>query len=136
MTKAIPTVQRYMTTSPVSIGLKQSLAHAHHVMREHRIRHLPVLDGGVLVGLVSQRDLHLIETLKDVDAHTVSVEEAMTSEVYAVAPDAPLDEVAEAMATRKLGSAVVMQNSHVVGIFTNVDVCRALSELLRGRLAK
>jgi acetoin utilization protein AcuB len=136
MTSAIPTVQRYMTASPVSIGLKQSLAHAHHVMREHRIRHLPVLDGGVLVGLVSQRDLHLIETLKDVEVHTVSVEEAMTSEVYAVAPDAPLDQVAEAMATRKLGSVVVMSGAHVVGIFTNVDACRALTELLRGQLAE
>jgi acetoin utilization protein AcuB len=134
MSKAIPTIQKFMTTSPHSIGREQTLARAHAVMREHTIRHLPVLEGGALIGLLSVRDAHLIETLKDVDANTVTVEEAMTSVVYAVHPDAPLDEVATAMAEHKYGCAVVMQNEHVVGIFTTVDACRALAELLRTRL--
>ena len=66
----------------------------------------------------------------------VSVEEAMNTSVYAVGPDAPLDEVAGEMAGHKYGSAVVLQNGKVVGIFTTVDACRALQELLHGRLAK
>jgi acetoin utilization protein AcuB len=134
MSKAIPHIQKFMTTSPHSIGKDQTLARAHAVMREHSIRHLPVLDGGALVGLLSLRDAHLIETLKDVDAKTVTVEEAMSSVVYAVSPDAPLDEVASTMAEHKYGCAVIMQNHHVVGVFTTVDVCRALAELLHGRL--
>ena len=136
MTKAIPTIQRYMTTSPLSIGLAQTLAHAEEVMSRHGVRHLPVLEGGVLRGILSERDVRLVETLKDVDAKKVTVEEAMTQNVYAVSPEAPLDEVVDAMAERKYGSAVVMQNEKVVGIFTTVDVCRAFGELLRGRLAK
>jgi acetoin utilization protein AcuB len=135
MTKAIPHIQKYMTTSPHSIGRDQTLSHAHTVMRKHSIRHLPVLDGGVLVGLLSLRDAHLIETLKDVDPDEVTVEDAMTSVVYQVSPEAPLDEVAATMAEHKYGCAVVMQNHHVVGVFTTVDVCRALAELLRGRLS-
>lgn len=136
MSKPIPTVQKYMTMSPHSIGLEQTLAKAHAVMREHGIRHLPVLRAQKLMGLVTERDLRLVESLPDVDPTKVSVEEAMSPVVYAVEPDQPLDEVVATMAEHKYGSAVVMQNGKVVGIFTTVDVCRALAELLHSRLAK
>lgn len=136
MSKPIPSIQKYMTTAPHAVGMAQSLAFAHELMKKHEVRHLPVLEGGVLVGLISDRDLHLVEALKDVDPTKVSVEDAMSSEVYSVSPDAALDEVVTTMAERKYGCAVVMQNAHVVGIFTTVDVCRALAELLHMRLAK
>jgi acetoin utilization protein AcuB len=135
MTKPIPKIQAHMTTSPHSIGRDQPLARAHAVMREHQIRHLPVLEGGQLLGVLSDRDLRLIETLRDVDPEKVTVEDAMSNNVYAVAPDAPLDEVVKTMAEHKYGCAVVIQNQHVVGIYTTVDVCRSLSELLRTRLS-
>ena len=108
LTKPIPTIPHYMTTSPHSIGVDQTLAHAHHdVMREHKVRHLPVLAGGALVGMVTERDLHLVETLRDVDPDTVKVEDAMTPSVHSVSPDAPLDEVVSEMAEKNYGSAVV-----------------------------
>jgi|SRR5689334_4842065 len=134
--KAIPPLQKYMTTTPHSIGKDQTLERAHQVMRDHRIRHLPVLEGGKLVGIVTERDLHLVETLRDVDPRKVLVEEAMSTHVYAVAPDTALDVVAESLAEHKYGSAVVIQNGKVVGIFTTNDACRALVELLHTRLAK
>lgn len=136
MTKPIPTVQKYMTPAPHSIGREQPLSRAHATMSEHRIRHLPVLHGGHLVGMLTERDVALIETLKDVDPTKMTVEDAMSSEVYSVSPDSLLDEVATEMASKKYGSAVVLQNNHVVGILTTVDICRALAELLHGRLAK
>lgn len=122
-----------MTPAPHSIGRDQPLTRAHELMREHHIRHLPVLDGGVLVGLLSDRDLHLVETLRDVDPARVDVEEAMSPVVYAVAPDTPLDDVLDQMADHKYGCAVVMEREHVVGIFTTSDVCRAFAALLRAR---
>jgi acetoin utilization protein AcuB len=134
MTKAIPTVQKYMTTSPHTVGTDQTLAHAHTVLREHRIRHLPVLRGGELVGMLTERDLALIESLKDVQPHSITVEDAMSTNIYCVSPESPLDEVVGEMAAKKYGSAVVVQNGKVVGIFTTVDVCMALGELLKGRL--
>lgn len=136
MSKPIPAVQKFMTTTPHSIGKDQTLARAHDVMRSHKIRHLPVLEGGKLVGIVTERDLHLVETLRDVDPSSVTVEEAMSEHVYAVDPDTSLDVVAETLAEHKYGSAVVMQNGKVVGIFTTNDACRALAELLHSRLAK
>jgi acetoin utilization protein AcuB len=136
MTKPIPSIQKFMTTSPHSIGVEQSLSKAHAMMREHGIRHLPVLHGGKLLGMLTERDLRLVESLAGVDPTKVKVEDAMSTVIYSVGPDSPLDEVVATMAEHKYGSAVVMHNEKVVGIFTTVDACRALAELLRTRLAK
>jgi acetoin utilization protein AcuB len=136
MGKSIPPVSKFMTTMPHSVGVDQPLAKAQQLMREHHIRHLPVLRGGQLEGVVTDRDIALIGALKDINLQTARVEDAMTTEVYAVAPDAPLDRVAAEMAEHKYGSAVVVQNGHVVGIFTMVDACSALAELLKSRLGK
>jgi acetoin utilization protein AcuB len=136
MAKPRPEIQKHMTPSPHSIGAEQSLARARAMMQEHRIRHLPVLHGGRLVGMISDRDVHLVESLKDVDPRLITVFDAMAQTVYAVAPETPLDEVAQQMAEHKYGSAVVMQNQKVVGIFTTVDACHTLAELLRSQLAK
>jgi acetoin utilization protein AcuB len=135
MSKAVPTIHKYMTTTPHSIGEDQTLAHAHEVMRKHNIRHLPVLTGGTLVGLVTERDLGLVESLKDVDPRVIRVGDAMSTSVYAISPEASLDEVLREMAAHKYGCAVVMSNHKVVGIFTTVDVCNAFANLLDTRLA-
>jgi acetoin utilization protein AcuB len=119
-----------MTPAPLTVGADQNLAVAHRLMRDKRIRHLPVLRAGKLVGLVSQRDLMLIETLPDVNPNEVPVEDAMSTDVFAVSPDASLAGVARRMATRRLGSAVVMKGRRVVGLFTATDACRTLAQLL------
>lgn len=100
-------------------------------MREHRIRHLPVVDGNRLVGLVSERDLHLMETLPDSDPDEVEVEQAMSDPVFAVKPTDEVAEIAQRMAERKLGSVVVMDDGGVAGIFTSVDALTALSDVLQ-----
>jgi acetoin utilization protein AcuB len=117
-----------MTPSPHTIGDDQPLARAHELMRDHKIRHLPVLHGGKLVGIVSLGDLHLIETLGDTDLEHVAVEDAMTPDPYVVPPDADLREVARTMASHKYGTAIVTRGSKIVGIFTTTDALRALTE--------
>jgi acetoin utilization protein AcuB len=135
MSKSIPQIKKYMTTDVQTIGDEQPMSVAHRVMREQHIRHLPVLHQGKLVGVVTDRDLRLVETLRDVDPTKVTVSEAMTSDVYTVSPDTALDEVVGAMAKSKYGSAVVVDHGHVVGIFTTVDACSAFADLLSTRLA-
>jgi acetoin utilization protein AcuB len=129
ITKDLTIAQR-MTKTPQLIGTEQSLRTAHDLMHRHGIRHLPVLHGGKLIGVVSQRDLHLVETLRDVDPEVVPVEEAMSQDVYAVSPKTPLKEVVHEMAERKLGSAVVVEGTTVVGVFTTVDALQVLAEML------
>lgn len=131
--KAMPRVDKFMTTSPHTIGLDQPLSQAHAMMHKHKIRHLPVLNGGQLVGVLTDRDLHLVETLRDVDPDKVTVEDAMTPSPYSVTPHAALDEVAAEMAEHKYGCAVVIDNTHVVGVLTTVDLARVLTDVLRQR---
>ena len=82
-----PVVREYMTLAPHTIARNQSLATARKVMREHKVRHLPVLDGGRIVGVVSERDLLLVEALPGVNPTDVRVEEAMVQDVFTVSPD-------------------------------------------------
>lgn len=131
--KAMPKVDKFMTTSPHTIGIDQPLSQAHAMMHKYKIRHLPVLQAGKLVGVLTDRDLHLVETLKDVDPEKVTVEDAMTPGPYSITPEAPLDEVAAEMAEHKYGCAVVLDNNHVVGVLTTVDLARVLTEVLRQR---
>jgi len=123
-------VEHYMTRSPYTIGQEQTLAAAHDLMRIHQIRHLPVLHGGRVVGMVSMRDLHLVETLPDVNPEHITVEDAMTGDPYRVAPQASLCEVAREMAEKRLGSAIVVEGNKVVGVFTTVDALTALADVL------
>jgi acetoin utilization protein AcuB len=120
-----------MTPSPYSIGAQETLVQAGAAMREHGVRHLPVVYDGRLVGIVTDRDVRFLELLNDVDPRLVTVSDAMAQIVYAVTPDAPLDEVVQEMGSRKCDAAVVMQDDHVVGMFTTVDVCRVLAAVLR-----
>lgn len=123
-------VDDFMTRSVHTIGAQSPLTEAHRIMNEHAIRHLPVLEGGKLMGVVSMRDLHLIETLKGVDPKEVAVEEAMAQEAYTVPPGTALLEVARTMAMHKYGSAVIARDGKVEGIFTTIDALKALEEIL------
>ena len=121
----------FMTVSPHSIGRDQTLSTALTLMRRFGVRHLPVLHGGRIAGLLSQRDVLLVETLDDVDPSKVLVEEAMSTDVYAVGRETPLVEVIAEMADHKYGCVVVVEATHVVGIFTTVDALHALVTALR-----
>ena len=134
MSKSIPRIKKYMTTDVQTIGDEQPMSVAHEMMRARQIRHLPVLHQGKLIGVVSDRDLRLVEALQNTAPDEIAVSEAMTSDVYTVGPDAALDEVVSSMAQTKRGSAVVVDHGHVVGIFTTVDACSAFADLLATRL--
>jgi len=127
MMKQMPQIQKYMTTMPVTIGRDIPIKAALGMMRDHHIRHLPVQDGGRLVGVLTDRDLKLAASINGA-AELVS-EEVMTPDPYTVLPETPLDRVVFEMAEHKYGCAVVQQaNGKVVGIFTAVDGLRVLGE--------
>ena len=132
--KAIPIVQTYMTYVPKSIGYDQTIAEANDFMKKLKLRHLPVLKGGKLVGLISDRDISLVLQFKDVDPNKLTVEDAYTPDPYFTAPTTPLNEVVAHMAEKKYGCAIVVDNDKVVGIFTEIDAYKAFSELLETRL--
>ena len=130
MSPSALSMANYMSAVPHGIGVDQPLSTARAFMKKHEVRHLPVLSGGELVGILSERDMALIDALPGVDAGRIAVEEAMSQSAYAVPPETPLEEVARSMAEHKYGCAVAMKEGRVVGILTTVDVCRALADLL------
>jgi len=128
-----PEVREHMTPSPLTIAPTSSLSKAIRLMRDNHIRHLPVIDGGRVVGVLSQRDILIMESLPGVNPTEVRVEEAMVRDVFTVGPEAPVGEVIETMIDRKLGSTIVCEGERVLGVFTTIDALRALHALLERR---
>ena len=126
-----PEIQGVMTPFPHSVGIDQTVQVAKDLMSKHNIRHLPVQEGGRLVGIVSDRDINFalgFELKRDFE---LTVEDVYTPEPYVVELTMPLDKVATRMAADHIGCALITQNEKLVGIFTTVDACRHLGELLR-----
>lgn len=124
-------ISQFMSTSPHVIGRDQSIETAHAIMRKYAIRHLPVLDGGKLAGVISQRELYLVEARGDIDTRSAIVGEEMSRETCRVQLDTQLEHVALDMAHHKYDCAVVMDGERVVGIFTPIDALLALASLAR-----
>ena len=123
-------IETLMTVLPYTVGSQQTVDYARSLMAQHGIRHLPVLHGGQLDGIVSERDLALATSLDGVDPSKSTVEEAMTSNPYAVPRGARLGAVIREMADHKYGSALVVEGNSVVGIFTVSDAVAIFARVL------
>jgi len=125
-------ISEYMSPLTVSIGVDQCLKTASTKMQEHKIRHLPVLEGGRLVGVISERDVTWLASL-GTDPSTIQVSEAMSDIPYVVHASADAREVVQNMHDDKLGSALIEQDGKPVGIFTTTDALQLCADLLSGR---
>lgn len=134
MTKPIPQINKFMTTSPHTIGSDQTLEQAKKIMHEFSIRHLPVLNAGKVVGIISEKDINFLSSFKEIDLQKEKVEQAMTLDPFMVNADTLLDGICMEMAEKKIGSVLVKDNNKLVGIFTWIDALRAMNELFQTRL--
>ncbi|MBL8859004.1 MAG: CBS domain-containing protein [Planctomycetes bacterium] len=130
MSRFPTTIDKYMSSALVVISPAQPLSEAIRLMRLHDVRHLPVVKGKQFVGVISQRDIYLLQSLDASNPSQVAVAEAMTDDPYTVEPDEPVDRVARAMAQRKIGTAVVTHGERLLGLFTTSDALLALAALL------
>jgi acetoin utilization protein AcuB len=131
MAKAVPSVRKFMSTSPITVGPQTKRSEALALMRAKKIHHMPVCDGGKVVGLITDGDLYALEASSD--ATGLSVREIMRPRPYTVTPESPVDDVVREMASRQHGSAaVVVDNGRVVGMFTATDGLRAFADYLQG----
>jgi acetoin utilization protein AcuB len=128
-------IKDFMSASSHAIGRDQNLKLAHDRMQQWGIIQAPVLDGGVLTGVISERDIALIRAVAPEQLETILVEEAMVSEPYTVAPTDDIGAVVTHMLEHKHSSAVVMDHNKVVGVFTSLDALRLLSDLLKAKPA-
>lgn len=107
-----------------------SLAAAREKMTANSCRHLPVVEDGALVGLISLGDLYVMEALNELDPEDTEVQSAMCKDILAVPQGTPLRQVAADMARLHVGSAIVVDGVRPIGIFTSTDACRVLAEVL------
>jgi acetoin utilization protein AcuB len=130
-----------MTPNPVTVTRRATIRDAWELMREAEVRHLPVVDNGALVGMVSDRDfarLGLTLTAEDADPstrrNTTSVGQVMSADVVAIEPETEIDEIIELLLEHKIGALPVLDRStdKVVGILSYIDVLRALRDRLEG----
>lgn len=122
-------IEDQMTPYPVTVDPQTLVADAAKLMKEKKIRHLPILKSGKVVGLLSDRDAR--QALALPDSFQLMVGDVMHTEPYCVPTGTPIADVAREMAARKYGSAVVV-NKHAkpVGIFTTTDAMEILAEIL------
>ncbi|MGE5603687.1 MAG: CBS and ACT domain-containing protein [Nitrososphaerales archaeon] len=132
-----------MSRNPVTILDTASIDDGLHLMRERKVRRLPVLDeSGKMVGIVSDKDLlHAAPSpatsLSVYELHyllaKLTIKQVMSSPVISVSPDTPLEEAARVMADNKIGGLPVVEGGKLVGIITETDVFKILVELLGAR---
>ena len=119
-------VRDVMTRALVTVGRHDSCASARRLMDEHRIRHLPVVEDGRLVGIVSDRDLRSVP----VGGPAVIVDRIMARSPVAVAPQTRIEHAARLMLDGRIGALVVVERDAVVGIVSYVDVLRAFVQVI------
>jgi CBS domain-containing protein len=133
--KPLGTVSDIMRRDFASLHANDKLDFVEDVMSLGRIRHLPVLENGRLVGIVSQRDLLAasLSRVLDFDAperrtflRSVDVAETMTRDVITVHPETPLPEAARLLLRHAIGCLpVVAEDGTPVGLVTETDLVRA-----------
>ncbi len=127
-------VEEYTTPGAVTASPNADFSEMMKKMKNGEFRHLPIMDGGKVVGLVSHRDLKLLEGLGTL-ATQVSASDIMHRDVYVVDSKASLEDVVFEMSSRKIGSAVISDGGdNSVGIFTSTDALNALIEIIRGEV--
>ena len=128
-----------MTRDVVTLEEEQSLRDAFGLQQRHKIRHIPVVTDGLVVGILTDRDLKraspsllsgISQEKYDELLDTTLVGQVMTRNPQTVTPETPLKEVAEILIEHKFGSLPVTDGNQLVGIITDIDLLGALSELL------
>lgn len=120
----------FMTPSPHSIEPHENLLKARDRMRDHGCRHLPVLVQGRVVGVISERDILSAYPTSNSDLTRISVGETMMEEVFKLEQGDLVSDACKLMLKHKLGSIVVMEQSKLVGIFTDSDALKALLTII------
>lgn len=131
-------VREIMMGSPVTLKPEDTLDLANDVISLGRIRHIPVVEDGRLVGLLSERDLMgraipaifgLKQKTKSALLKTYQIKEIMKRRIITVSPETPIKEAAHLMAEKKIGCVPVVSDGALVGLVTTTDILRYVEGL-------
>lgn len=137
-------VRDFMIRNPITISLETPISKALDIIIKRKIRHLPVVKDGRVVGLVTERGLLAVSpspatTLSVYELNYVlaklTVKEALVKDPVSVSSDSPIEEAANVMREKKIGSLLVIDDHKLVGIVTQTDMVWALVRLFGLRKA-
>jgi len=132
-------VEEFMTKNVITVSPETRLLDAQKIMVERKIRRLPVVDKGKLVGIVTEHDLFestpsRMNPLGAQQLHYIlskmKVKDVMRKHVVAVSPHTPFEDALRIGQEKKIGSFPVVENGKLVGIITESDVVRFLINAL------
>lgn len=125
-----------MSTDVATVARNDELTIADDIMNMRRIRHLPVVEEGRLVGVLTQRDLFhaALSTALNFGTKaqkeflkTVAVKEVMTEDIRTIAPSADVKEAARLLVQHKIGCLPVVENGKLVGIVSETDLLKVIA---------
>ncbi|MGB9833388.1 MAG: CBS domain-containing protein [bacterium] len=131
-------VKNHMTPNPITVEPNTPIFEALNLMKKHRIKQLPVVEDGKLLGLVTERDLLTVSpspatTLSIYEINyllsRMTVKEVMIKSPARISPDATIEEAAVIMREHRFGSLLVMEGENLVGIITESDLFEALIKI-------
>jgi len=135
-------VRDVMTRNLITVDPETSFTDALKIMRENRIRRLPVLEDGKLVGIVTEKDILYASpskatTLDVWELHyllnKLKIREIMTRDVVTIQEDTPVEEAAKIMVDNKIGALPVVKGNELVGIITETDIFKVFLEMFGAR---
>lgn len=132
--KKIPSIKSVMTPFPYWIEAGATIETAKKMMDEHHVRHLPVKEHNQLLGVIGERDIKNVTTIfpgSMDDVKSLTVSDVCSRDLFKVEMDEPLDKVLLEMASRHIGSALVVKHDRLAGVFTTNDACRCFGEFLQ-----
>jgi CBS domain-containing membrane protein len=128
-----------MESEVVTLNAGDTLDLADDIMRLGRIRHMPITSNGKLVGILSQRDLFRAAISSVLQLRPaaerewlakIPVREAMTTNVFTIAPEATVHEAVKLMLDKRIGCLPVVADGRLVGLLSESDCMRYLARLL------
>lgn len=131
-------VSDWMTRKVITVSPEDSIAEAAKVMRAKGIKHLPVVHGVKLKGILSDRDIkeYVPSKATSLDVYELhyllaktKVKEVMKPQAYTTAPDTPIEEAAMIMHDRNIGCLPVIEDNKVVGIISDRNIFQALVDI-------
>lgn len=133
---ATTAVKHVMTPRPTSVARDAMAVEAARRMRSEDVGSLPVVEGEMLVGMITDRDLVLQVLAKDLDPHKVVVSDVCSGTPVTAEPDDALDDALQLMASEQVRRLPVVSDGRLVGILAQADVARAARPESTGRLVE
>jgi CBS domain-containing protein len=117
-------VRELMTSDPAKVGPDDVVAQAATLMKQEDCGAIPVVRDGMLIGIITDRDIAIRVVAEGRDAKTTKVSESMSADPITITPDADIAEAASVMASSQIRRLPVVENGQLLGIIVTAQLAR------------